>query len=242
MTVLTAFGRAGAVGGGLLVPTFVGEAHSSVYTGNTPLTWPAGVEDGDYAFVRSYFRDAVGSSPTLPTGFSAFGTEWSTGVNMVYGGIRKAYRLCDGTETGSLTIPQVGLSNWLQLLIVLRHVNPTTVIRTGSSASGGPSRLATVYETQVIGVPMTVSGPGALKLIAVVDDAAPTTPPTPPITPAGLPPITVIAAGKQTHIPETYWVGYQPASGGTVPPETFTRPIPTINYYFHTATELFSFA
>lgn len=105
------------------------------------LTWPAGIRAGDVAEVfHAPLSTTAPSGP--PTGFTA-------GSNTLSGSsspaMRSHYKVCTGSETGTLSVPNAGTAAAKAWLRVWRGIDPTSPILhsvTARSSSGVSSLTA----------------------------------------------------------------------------------------------------
>ena len=108
--------------GGLGISYF-GAAQSSAST----VTWPASIQAGDAAFLFDANRSVSTPAEVIPSGFTKI-----TGDSTSSSRGTASYKLCVGTETGSLT-GQNGLTQNAKILIVFRGSSPISTITIGSA-------------------------------------------------------------------------------------------------------------
>lgn len=135
--------------GGLEISYF-GAAQSSA----SNVTWPASIQAGDAAFLFDANRGGSLPAEVIPTGFTKI-----TGDNGTFSRGTVSYKLCVGTETGSLTGQNGSIQN-AKILIVFRGSRQINTITIGSAnaevASGNPASQSVTASGQV--APLIVLG------------------------------------------------------------------------------------
>ena len=137
--------------------TYEGLSSARNSSAATTLNIPYPATDADDVLVL-FVTVASGTSPTNPAGFTSLGTLDSGGSAPE---ILAAYRVCDGAETGNLTVTTPSATSHGQLLL-FRGVDPTTPIdvtpTTFSTASSVTAYDLPTLTTTVDGVALVYAG------------------------------------------------------------------------------------
>jgi len=135
--------------------TYVGQSSAVNTTAGTslPITYPSGIQSGDVLVV--WVTSSVATAPGVPSGFTSITTSSAGGSSP---SVRLAYRVCDGSETGTLSCPTNSSTSHGQLLL-FRGVDTTSPV-VGSDVFG--SATATTAYT----IPSIASVTGAAVVYA----------------------------------------------------------------------------
>lgn len=138
---------------------------SAASLSTSSVTWPAGIQVGDVAV----FFDTVSDNPTLayPAGFTPLANV--TGATLYVSAI--SYKICDGTEAGTLTGMTFVLTMGAKVLLVFRGNKPVAQVTPSgwqlTSAIGTPPALQNIVASAGA-TPLIVCGWGAGGTVSTV--------------------------------------------------------------------------
>lgn len=127
------------------------------------VTWPAGVQAGHYAVLQASMN-SITAPGSLPSGFTLQATSLSSANQSTTPQTRIWTKPCDGTETGSLTVPTPSTTSKIQLE-VWSGVDPTSPLDIAAVGTGFGA-------TSIFDFAITPVTPGCLvSWVAAANDA-----------------------------------------------------------------------